>query len=375
MRKGKALAANILDSHLSFALVSILLGLAFGAIVLAAVGLSPVEAYTAVFEGIFSQPRFLMRVVINAVPIIMTGLAVAFAFKAGLFNIGAEGQFLLGSLAAVSIGVFVQAPPVILPILCIAGGAVAGAFLGTVTGALKAVRGVHEVISCILLNWSALYFANYILLNTPLKHPISDASVNIQEAAMINLNWANWGITAETAGPMGAFFRAMGPATPVNAGILVAIAAVIVVYIIINKTTLGFKLRAVGLNSHASLYGGISVTRSVVTSMAISGAMAGIGGALLVTGVQHRINLLVNMEGYGFDGLAVSMIGANNPFGVLLAGFFFSGLRLGSGRLMMMGAPSELIDIIMGSIIYFVAISNAVRLLYLYLRRRKGAGA
>ena len=364
--------SKIVDSHFLFALISIILGFLFGAIVLIVVGFNPIQAYAAVLEGIFSRPQFVLRVFINATPIIMTGLGVAFAFKTGLFNIGAEGQYILGSLAAVWVGVYWQLPPILLPIVCILAGAVAGAFSASIAGLLKATRGVSEVITCIMLNWSALFFSNWVLQNTGLLRLSSEASYNIQDAAMISLNWAALGITEYSPGILGAIRRIMGPATPVNFGFLVAVACVIIVYIIINKTTLGYKLRAVGFNRNAALYGGINVGRSVVLSMAISGALAGIGGALMITGVQHRIHLLAGMENFGFDGLAVSMIGANHPFGVMFAGLFFSALRFGSNRLTLMGAPSELADIIMGVIIYFVAISNALRLVYLYVRRKRG---
>lgn len=364
---------KILESHFLFAFISILLGFMFGAIMLLVVGLNPIEAYGAMLYGIFSRPQFVARVFIHATPIIMTGLGVAFAFRTGLFNIGAEGQYILGSLAAVWVGVYWELPPIILPIVCILAGALAGAACGSIAGLLKATRGVSEVITCIMLNWSALFFSNWVMQNTGLMREASEASHNIQYAAMISLNWANLGIDQYSPGILGAIRRAVGPATPVNFGFFVAVLAVIVVHIIINKTTLGYRLRAVGFNKNASLYGGISVARSVMISMAISGALAGIGGALMITGVQRRIHLLAGMEGFGFDGLAVSMIGANNPIGVLFSGLFFSALRFGSSRLTLMGAPSELADIIMGCIIYFIAISNAIRMVYLYFLKKRGS--
>ncbi len=339
-----------------FTLVSIFVGLLVGAIILTCTGFNPFSAYNTLLKGVFGQPKYIAWTVIYATPVIFTGLSVTFAFRTGLFNIGAEGQYIVGSLAAVLVGAFVEAPFVLHGLLCLIAGALAGACWAGIAGILKAKKGISEVITSIMLNWTALYFSNYVLMNTPLRRPNSEASVPILPTAKINIE---------------SLKHVFGPATRVNMGIVIAVASVIIIYIIINKTTLGYRLRAVGFNQSAAVYGGINVTRSIVASMAIAGLLAGLAGAVQVTGVQHAINLLAGQEGYGFNGLSVSMIGGNHPFGVFLAGLFFGALQYGGSKLNTVGVPSELISIIIGCIMYVIAIPNAINQLMKFFKAKK----
>ncbi len=350
---------KIIGKQFVFTIISIFMGFLVGAIILAFTGFSPLETYKELFLGVFSKEKYIAWAIIYATPLILTGLSVTFAFKTGLFNIGAEGQYIVGSLAAVFVGVYVKAPPVISPLLCIIAGCLAGATLAGISGILKAKKGISEVITSIMLNWLALYFSNYILMNTAIKRENSEQSIFINDNAKINIDY---------------FKAALGP-VKINWGIVFAIIMVFVVYYIINKTVLGYRLRAVGYNKNAAMYGGINVTQSIIISMAISGALAGLAGALQVTGVQYGINLLAGQEGYGFNGLSVSMIGSNNPFGVFFAGLFFGGLQYGGSKLNTLGVPSELISIIIGCIMYVIAIPNAFNQIYLLMKARKGGNS
>ena len=346
---------SVLDNQFVFTVLAILLGLIVGALVLLFSGFNPLDVYRVLIEGIVSKPKYVAYDIIYATPIILTGLSVAFAFRTGLFNIGAEGQYIMGSLAAVLVGILVSAPPVIHGLLCILAGALAGAGWAGLSGLFKSQKGISEVITGIMLNWIALYFSNFMVKNSPIAQEGADASVDILDTASIKIQALK-----------------VDRGTILNAGIFIAIVMVIVVYMIINKTTLGYQLRAVGLNAHAAQYGGINVTRSMMISMVIAGALAGLAGAVQVTGVQGRINLLASQEGYGFDGLSVAMIGANHPVGVLFSGLFFGALKYGGGKLTTVRAPSELINIIMGCIIYFTAIATGLKQIFGQISIGKG---
>lgn len=342
MKKG------LISEKLIYTLVSIFLGFLVGAAVLGIAGFNPLEAYGVMIEGIFGKAKYMAWTVIYATPLILTGLSVAFAFRTGLFNIGAEGQYVVGAMAATLVGYFVHAPAIIhIPLTFLAGCLAGGAWAG-LAGFLKSKFGVHEVISTIMLNWIAIYLSNFAVTTKGFRFPNSEASQSIQKTAKIGIDWLK---------PL------VGPATKVNWGIVIAIIVVLLIAFLLFKTTLGFELRAVGFNKDAAEYGGINVNKSIITSMAIAGMLAGMAGAIQVMGVSHKITILAAMEGYGFDGISVSLIGANSPFGVLLAAILFGGLKYGGTKMQTIGAPPEVISIVIGSIIYFIAASNLVKIL------------
>lgn len=350
---------SFIDDAVKFSLLSILLGLLVGAIVLVISGNSPIKAYGAMIEGIFGKPKYIAWTIIKATPYILTGLSIAFAFKTGLFNIGAEGQFIIGALVATLVGYSIQLPAIIhIPLTMILAG-LAGGLWGSIAGFLKSKFGINEVIATIMLNWIAFYLSNFMVSNSFISVENSEASVNIQESASIGIDWLK---------------GLVGPATSVNWGIIISIILVFVIWFVLTKTTLGFELRAVGHNKDAAEYAGIDVGKSILKSMAIAGLLAGVAGAIQVMGVTHNITVLAAQEGYGFDGIAVALIANSNPIGVIFSGLLFGAFKYGGIKMQSVNAPSEVINIVIGSIVYFIALSNGLRILYKKMKEKKAKG-
>lgn len=340
-------------------MLSIFLGLLVGAVVLMIAGFNPLSAYGLMFKGMAGSPKNIAWTIVQATPLILTGLSVAFAFRTGLFNIGAEGQFIIGALAATLVGYFVHLPAIVhIPITFLAGVFAAGLW-ASIAGFLKAKFGVHEVIATIMLNWIALYLNNYFIESPSFRRPLSESSHKIQETASITIGWLK-GI--------------IGPSTKVNWGIFIALAAAFLIHYILFKTTLGYQLRAVGFNSDAAEYGGINVNKSIITSMLIAGMLAGAAGALHVMGVSHQVTILAAMEGYGFNGIAVSLIGNNAPIACIFSALLFGGLTYGGRAMQQIRIPTEIIDIVIGSIIFFIAAYQMTRLIFIRRMTKKDKG-
>lgn len=352
---------SILKKPAAAILLSVLLGFIIGAIVLLAAGYSPVSAYAALFKGIFGKPRYVMQTVIYATPVIITGLSVVFAFKTGLFNIGAEGQFMMGAIAASFLGYTLHLPSFIHPIVVIAGAMLAGALYGGLAGFLKARFGIHEVLSSIMLNWVALYFNNLYVTISWLKKPGTEAVYEIQPTAYINV-LHSYKTSEEGAAALNKipWLSDILMRTDINYGIIIAIVCAIAVWFILNKTTLGYSLKSVGANKDAAEFAGINVKKNIFVSMAIAGAIAGLAGAVYMTGMSpHRITTLAVHENFGFNGLSVALIANINPIGCIFAGLLFGGLKYGSGFIQSeMGAPSEIINIMIGTIVFFISIKT-----------------
>ncbi|MDO5047663.1 MAG: ABC transporter permease [Anaerococcus sp.] len=354
--------SSLASSKVLFTIMAILLGLLVGALVLLIAGYDPIEGFKNLFLGVFKNPRNMGWAIVTSTPIIMTGLGVTFAFKTGLFNMGAEGQFIVGTIVAFLVGYFFDLPPIILPIVAIILAMVAGAFYGSIAGFIKAKFGIHEVISTIMLNWVAFYFQNFIVYRY--QQPNSMSSFEVNDNAKITLFTD---AAKRFDGFFSHFFRA-----PIHWGSILAIVAVIVVWYILNKTTLGYKLKAVGLNDEASQYGGIDSGKKIVQSMAISGAISALAGVTQVLGFTYNLSILSSMQNFGFDGLAVSLLASNNPIGVIFSGLFFGSLKYAGNNLQRaMGVPSEIISIIIGTIILFTAIPLAYRIIKARLRQNK----
>ncbi|MDB2050353.1 MULTISPECIES: ABC transporter permease [Clostridia] len=350
---------SFIDDAVKFSFLSILLGLLVGAIVLIISGNSPIEAYGAMIEGIIGKPKYIAWTIIKATPYILTGLSIAFAFKTGLFNIGAEGQFIIGALVATVVGYSINLPAIIhIPLTIILAG-LAGGLWGSIAGFLKSKFGINEVIATIMLNWIAFYLSNFMVSSSFISVPNSEASVNIQDSASIGIDWLK---------------GLVGPATSVNWGIIISIVLVFAIWFILTKTTLGFELRAVGHNKDAAEYAGIDVGKSILKSMAIAGLLAGVAGAIQVMGVTHNITVLAAQEGYGFDGIAVALIANSNPIGVIFSGLLFGAFKYGGIKMQSVGAPSEVINIVIGSIVFFIALSNGLRMLYIKMKQKKTKG-
>ena len=353
--------------------LSILLGLVFGAIALLIAGYNPIEAYKIVLEGIFGSPKYISYAIVRSTPIIITGISVAFAFRTGLFNIGAEGQYIIGALAATAVGAYVKFLPFgIHGLVALLVGALAAGLWGGLVGFLKSRRGVNEVISSIMLNWIALYLNNSLLnaKNLGFRRPNSDSSQKILDTAKTNilLKWKTSDAGRAVLKNNKLLKDILNP--PVNIGIFVAIILAILVWYILKHRTLGYQLKAVGYNKDAAEYAGIDIKKNIVRSMFISGAIAGIAGATQVLGVSHHVSLLGAPEGYGFDGMAVALIAGNNPLATIPAGLLFGGLKYGGAKLnsSVLEAPSEIINIVIGVIVLFVAMPK----LFIYIRERLG---
>lgn len=346
-------AKKITESKATLTFLAILIAFVVGAVVLLIAGINPLVAYQTLLRSIFGSPKYLAWSVVYATPLIFTGLSVAFSFRTGVFNIGAEGQFVVGTLAAACVGILVDLPSVLQIPLCLLAAVAAGAVWGVIVGFLKVRWGINEVLSMIMFNWIAYYLSNFMVnLSVLHKEGGGEATKDIVDSAKLVFPKAVTQLLCPKS----------------NAGIILAVIAVIVIYLIIEKTTLGYKLKAVGFNRSAAEYAGIHVNKAIMTAMAISGALAGMAGAVQLMGNSFRVPQFAGQEGYGFEGITVALIGASNPIGVLFAGLFYGAMKYGSMKLSIVDAPAEIVDIIMGTIVFCIAVSHVFRLV---LKRKK----
>jgi general nucleoside transport system permease protein len=334
-------------------LVSVFLGLFIGGIIMLISDYNPIEAYVALFQGIVGGPYFIGETIRQMSPLILAGLAVAFAFRTGLFNIGVEGQLLVGWLAAVYVGINVDAPVFIHIPLAVLTAGVAGALWGSVPGILKARFKVHEVITTIMMNYIALFTTNEIIRNFMLAP--GERTENVKESASL----------------VSPFLQEMTDFSTLHYGIIIALIAAVIMWFLLWRTTLGYELRAVGFNQHASQYAGINVSKNIVLSMAISGAFAGIAGSMEGLGTYQYMTINAAFTGVGFDGIAVALLGANSAIGVVLGALLFGGLKIGALNMQAIaGVPTELVGVVIALIIFFVACSYIVH--WLLNRVNKG---
>ena len=352
-----------------YTILAIVLGILIGSIILLLSGTNPVEAYKVIFLGAFGKPKYISWTIVKAVPLILTGLSVAFAFNTGLFNIGAEGQYIVGSIGALVVGLLLDLPPVIHGLVALLVGAFCGYIWGALVGLLKAKFQVNEVISSIMMNWIAFYLSNYLLSFPILRSIESDNSYPIKESASIKIAGA-WKMSESGRAYLAQhkFLKdILNP--PLNFGIIIAILAAIVVWYILKKTTLGYELRAVGFNEKAAEYGGIDINKSIVKSMGIAGILAGLAGAITVLGVSGDIGIMAAQEGYGFDGMAVALIAGNNPLGTIPAALLYAGLTYGGGKLTTIGTYSEVVNIIIGIMILFIAMPKLLDMIKFFFTK------
>ena len=280
------------------------------------------------------------QVLYFATPIIMTGLAVGFAFKTGLFNIGASGQFTMGAFAAIYVGVVMKSlPPAIHWLVAILASMIAGAIWGFLPGLLKATRNVNEVITSIMMNYIGMSAVN-MMVRATIYNKLKNESLPVASAA----NIPKWGL------------QEIFPYPSMNGGILIAVLCVMIVYIVLEKTTFGYELKACGYNRDAGLYAGIQAKRNMIYSMMISGALAGIGGGLLyLSGSGKYMKVIDVIATEGFDGISVALLGLSHPIGVLFAGVFIAYIKVGGFNLQLLNYDQEVINIITAAIIYFSA--------------------
>lgn len=333
---------------------SVILGLIAGAVIMLLGNYDPATGYGALLEGIIGRPKAIGETIRAMTPLILAGIAVAFAFKTGLFNIGVEGQLLVGWLASVWVGYAVDAPAVIHVPLALLAAALAGALWGFIPGFLKARFKVHEVIVTIMMNYIALYLTADLIKRY--LYSGNETSYRIKESASL----------------ASAFLAEITENSRLHWGIVVALLAAFVMWFLLEKTTKGYELRSVGINQHASMYAGMNVPRNIILSMSISGAFAGLAGSMEALGTFQNMTVLSAFTGTGFDGIAVALLGANNAIGIILAAALFGGLKTAAPQMNFeANVPSELIDIVIALIIFFVASSYIIKWV-IYRFRKEG---
>lgn len=369
---------KILKKPITAILLSVVFGFIVGAIVLAMTGYNPIEAFGALFMGIFSKPKYVANTLIKSTPIILTGLSVAFAFKTGLFNIGAEGQYIIGTIVAAVVGYKLNLPAPLQITVVIATAVAAAALWGGIVGYLKGRFGIHEVITSIMLNWIALYLNNFIITLPGLKKPNAEATYEVQLSSYTTV-LQKWKTSEGGAAWLKEhpFWQDILLKTNLNYGIIITIVMVILVSLLLYRTTKGFELRAVGFNRDAAEFAGIDVRKNIIMSMVIAGAIAGLAGALQITGSDpHRISTLAAFENNGFNGLSVALIANSSPIGCIFAGLLFGALLYGGSSIQSdVGAPSEIINIMIGTIVFFVALAAIFPVLAEKLKKRGGTYA
>src|SRR5699024_10111798 len=334
--------------------ISVLLALIVGAILMLGFGYNPIQGYVALWQGAFGDRYFIGETIRQVTPLILTGLAVAFAFRANLFNIGAEGQVFVGWLAAVWVGLAFDLPMIVHLPLAVLAAAAAGALWGFLPGLLKATRGVHEVIITIMLNYIALYSANAVIPSILTDN--KNATDRIPETASLSSGW----------------LQNLTDFSRVHYGIIIALFIALLMWFIMEKTTLGYEIKSVGFNPDASKYAGMNVKRNIILSMVISGSFAGLAGAMEGLGTFGYMSVQSGFTNLGFDGIAVALIGANSPFGVVIAALLFGALKVGALNMpTQAGVPNELVDIIIALIILFVASSYFIRWIILRFKKEE----
>jgi len=352
-------------TNLGISLLSIVVALIFGIFFILLTEQSPVTAYQALYKGAFGNFSNILNTLWRSTPLILTGLAFALPFRAGLINIGAEGQLLMGGFAAGVAGYYFTSLPgfIHLP-LAIFIGMLAGALWGGLPGMLKAKFGSNEVITTIMLNHIAIaltinYGINKLRTSSRMATPRIESTAALLRFKEIP-NHPFWGKL-----PFVEIFS--HPGIRLHMNFILAIITAIILWYILFKTTLGYELRAVGFNADGAEYGGINPGKSMFITMFIGGAVAGLAGAGEALGTH--LSFMSGMDaGYGFTGIAVALIGQTHPIGVIFGGLLFGALNQGGLEMQFAGVPSEIVNIIQALVIFFVA---SLQILKMYLRKRK----
>ncbi|MGH2447107.1 MAG: ABC transporter permease [Chloroflexota bacterium] len=335
--------------------LAVVFALIIGGLVVLAAGSNPINGYVQLAEGAFGGVYNISETLVAAIPLMLTGLAVAFAFRGGLFNIGAEGQFTAGAILSTYVGISVDLPGILLIPLAMLAGAAAGAFWAGIAGLLKAWRGAHEVITTMMLSYTSILILYYLVQSSPTGAP----------------------------GPMAQRFQVGVPETPpahaflpiiipgwlikndrLSLGLLIALAAAVLFWFLLWRSTVGYKIRAVGLNQKAAGYAGINVGGQIVLTMIIAGALAGLGGMVEVFGLAPYTLTWDFSSGFGFTAIAVALLGRNNAVGTILAAILF-GAFVHGGAIMQANAniSTHLVDMVQGLIIFFIGADALIRYL------------
>lgn len=326
--------------------LSVIIGLLFGAIIMLAFDYDPVLGYKALWDGAFGNPFNLGQTIRAATPLILTGLGFSIAYTAGFFNIGLSGQALCGWLASVWVALSMPEAPktVVLP-LAILAGAISGAAFAAIPGILKAFFNTSEVIVTIMLNYVSVYSSDYLVRNVLTDQ--ADATPLIGENAHLKVQ----SLTEMTNN------------STIHGGIFIALAMVIIIYILMERTNVGFELKAVGMNKFAANYSGMNAKKNIILAMVLSGFLAGLGGVMNGLGEFRNIFLTNGVApAIGFDGMAVALLGGLNPIGIVLSSILLGGLQTGKTVMSMVAKiPQEIVGIVSAAIIFFVGANYVIR--------------
>lgn len=337
---------------LTVPILAVIIGLLIAAILIITAKVDPIKAYSSLISGAFGDWWATGTSLGRATPLILAGLGVAFAFKSGVWNVGAEGQIYIGALCSTLVGIYVKGLPAFLHLpFSLLAGFIGGAIWGGIAGYLKARFKINEVISTLMLNYIAIYIVGALVRGPIIAPPGHEPqTAQVAETARLPIIMTN---------------------TRLHAGILIALLAVLIIYIILKQTPLGYKVRAVGENPVASKYSGMNIVWIQVLAMLISGGLAGLAGTSEVLGAQYRLRDMF-LPNYGYDALAVAMLGQLHPIGVLISGLFFGALRAGSGTMQRtVGLPSSLVFVVQG-VVVFMVVSTVFFREYFIRNARKG---
>ncbi len=324
-----------------------IVGLLIGALLMYIWGFNPWQAYIALFKGAFGDSYGWASSIARGTPLVLTALTFSICLRAGMFNIGAEGQMMVGAIAAVTIALFVL-PKGIHTIVGLLIAATAGALWSIVPAILKITRGVSEVISTIMFNWIGRFLVIWLGVHVLVDPIRAEKTLAIPKAAR---------------------FPVIVRGTDLTASVYLAVGVALIIYFILWHTTVGYEVRAAGLNPTAARYGGIRNKRTMVLAFLLGGATAGLAGAALVMGLPPSYAIfssgMPNLTNMGFDGMAVAMVGRNHPIGILLAALFFGGLNAGGRVMQFYGSnpvPLEMVRVVMGAIVLAMSIPELIRL-------------
>lgn len=322
-------------------IISVILGLVLGAIIMLIFGYDPLWGYEGLFQIAFGSVKNIGEILRAMGPLILIGLGFTVASRAGFFNIGLSGQAYSGWIAA---GWFAltnpDLPRPIMIIMTIIISILVGGIAGAIPGILRAYLGTSEVIVTIMMNYIILFGGNAIVQHVFPKSIMrtTDSSIYVSSNATYQSEWLG----------------ALTNNSRLNIGIFFAFIAVVIIWFLLNKTTLGFEIRSVGLNPYASEYAGMSAKRTIILSMVISGALAGLGGVVEGLGTFENVYVQSSSLAIGFDGMAVSLLASNHPIGIIFAAFLFAVLNVGAPGMNIAGIPPELVKVVTASIIFFV---------------------
>jgi len=330
-------------------LCAVAAALAVGAIMLLALGANPLRGYAALFDGAFGGRDALADTAIKAMPLLLVGVGICIAFRAGVINIGGEGQIIAGAIASTTLALLIPSTPriILVPLVLMAGG-LGGAVWGAIPGALKAYGGVSEILSTIMMNIVAAQFLSFLLQDLL----IEEGAIKIQQTEKLDPN---------------SHLPLLPGGTRLHLGVVIAILVAVLGYLLLFRSALGMRLRAVGHNPNASRYAGMEVKRSIVQALAFSGACAGVAGAILVFGSEsHRLigegGASAFTQSAGFNGIVAALFGALHPISTIPASFFFGGLLTGGIQLQReLEVPAALIVALNGVVVIFVVSSLKLR--------------